>query len=100
MYVRDWFSYWLIAGMTVLMFGVLFDVVSIGTMGWGWTEQDTYYTFMGLFTICNGTREVTRRDKEEIYRLDPVCYSPTDLNQSKKYNILYFQISFFGFVIL
>ena len=51
MYTKELFSYWIIAGLILITLGILLDAGSLATENWGQTEQDDFYTYMGLFKV-------------------------------------------------
>ena len=79
-YLKDVVSTWILLTVGSLILGVLCDGVAWATTGWGYVEGDTYYTTFGLWRICNGTRELSVHDRKEIFRSEPECVFPTQVN--------------------
>ncbi len=80
---RENVSVWVALTVCSLLAAVLLDTAAWSLTGWGYAEEDTFYTRLGLWQICNGSREVTKWDKREISRSEPQCVFPTAIAQGQ-----------------
>lgn len=79
--MRELVSQWVVLATLSLLVAVALDAAAWALPNWGYGEEDTFYIQIGLWKVCNGTRQISRRNGSEIFRSKAECLFPTQAYQ-------------------
>ncbi|ELT91985.1 hypothetical protein CAPTEDRAFT_222503 [Capitella teleta] len=74
MTMRELVTPWVMATVLAFMGGIVMDAASWGTMGWGYRDTEDKQTTVGLWRVCNLTKERDGTTTES-------CIFPTEVEQ-------------------